>query len=156
MFLASSDFLLYAGEDTFRYHTFSEEEESLGFGAQVVIALCQSIDRKPAIIYCDNFFSSPELFYVLREKYGVFGLGTIRNNRIRGEEKLLPNEKAFKKKPRGHFAEVSCDKNRLAVVRWNNNKFICCQRASREDREIFERREEESISKVSTNRATVQ
>lgn len=118
------DFLLYAGEDTFRYHTFSEEEESLGFGAQVVIALCQSIDRKPAIIYCDNFFSSPELFYVLREKYGIFGLGTIRNNRIRGAEKVLPDEKAFKKKPRGHFAEVSCDKNRLAVVRWNDNKIV--------------------------------
>jgi hypothetical protein len=118
------DYILYAGEDTFRQHRFSEEEESLGFGAKVVIALCQSIEHKPAIIYCDNFFSSPELFYILREGYGIFGLGTIRNNRIRGAERVLPEEKVFKKKERGHFAEVSCNKNRLAIVRWNDNKVV--------------------------------
>lgn len=31
------DFVLYGGDDTFRNHKFSEEELSLGFGAQVVI-----------------------------------------------------------------------------------------------------------------------
>lgn len=116
------DFLLYGGEDTFRFHTFTDEEVSLGFGARIVIALCQSIKNKPAIVFCDNFFSSPELFYILKKNYGIFGLGTIRNNRIRGAEKFLPDEKSMRKKPRGSYAQVVCDKTKLAVVRWNDNK----------------------------------
>lgn len=118
------DFVLYGAEDTFRFHTFTEKESSLGFGAQVVIALCKSIKHKPAIIYCDNFFSSPELFYLLREEYGIFGLGTIRTNRIRGAENKLPTEKQMKKKERGNYAEVVCDKNKLAIVKWHDNKVV--------------------------------
>nr|XP_026491734.1 piggyBac transposable element-derived protein 3-like [Vanessa tameamea] len=118
------DFVLYGGDDTFRNHKLTEEELSLGFGAQVVIALCQSICQKPSFVFCDNFFSSPELLFILRENYGVFALGTIRGNRLRGAEKVLPTEKAMKKKPRGHFVESICDKNRLAVVRWNDNKAV--------------------------------
>ncbi|KAG6458350.1 hypothetical protein O3G_MSEX010814 [Manduca sexta] len=30
----------------------------------------------------------------------------------------------MKKKPRGHFVEAVCDKNRLAVFRWNDNKAV--------------------------------
>lgn len=75
-------------------------------------------------MFCDNFFSSPELLFILRENYGVFALGTIRGNRLRGAEKVLPTEKAMKKKPRGHFVEPICDKNRLAVVRRNDNKAV--------------------------------
>ncbi|KAF9422927.1 hypothetical protein HW555_001470 [Spodoptera exigua] len=67
------DFILYAGEDTFRSYTFTEQESSLGFGAQIVIALARTIKKKPATVFCDNFFSSPELFYILKENYGVFG-----------------------------------------------------------------------------------
>ncbi|XP_046971065.1 piggyBac transposable element-derived protein 2-like [Vanessa cardui] len=118
------DFILYGGDDTFRNHMFSEEELSLGFGAQVVVALCQSIERKPATIFCDNFFSSPELLFILREKYAIFALGTIRSNRLRGADAVLPTEKVMKKKPRGNFVEAVCDQNRLAVVRWNDNKAV--------------------------------
>ncbi|XP_022823361.1 piggyBac transposable element-derived protein 3-like [Spodoptera litura] len=118
------DFILYGGEDTFRFHTFSEQEASIGFGAQVVIALCKTIKSKPAFVFCDNFFSCPELFYILREEYGIFGLGTIRNNRLRGAEASLPSEKEMKKKPRGSHAQATCNKNRLAVVRWHDNKAV--------------------------------
>ncbi|CAF4773020.1 unnamed protein product [Pieris macdunnoughi] len=101
------DFILYAGEDTFRSHKFTEQESSLGFGAQIVIALTQT----------DNFFSSPELFYLLKENYGVFGLGTIRSNRIRGAEKLLPDEKISPTSPirfdnTGHFPSTKEDMGR--------------------------------------------
>ncbi|KAJ8728935.1 hypothetical protein PYW07_006631 [Mythimna separata] len=92
------DFILYAGEDTFHSYTFTEQESSLDFGAQIVIALARTIKKKPATVFCDNFFSSPELFYILKENYGVFGLGTIRGNRIRGAEKILPNNKAMKRR----------------------------------------------------------
>lgn len=118
------DFVLYAGEDTFRSHKFTEQESSLGFGAQIVIALTQTIQKKPATIFCDNFFSSPELLYLLKVNYGVFGLGTIRSNRIRGAEKFLPDEKSMKKKQRGAFSQVVCDENKLVVVRWNDNKSV--------------------------------
>ncbi|CAG4969354.1 unnamed protein product [Parnassius apollo] len=30
----------------------------------------------------------------------------------------------MKKKPRGSYAQVVCDKNRLAIVRWNDNKAV--------------------------------
>ncbi|KAF9406912.1 hypothetical protein HW555_012890, partial [Spodoptera exigua] len=116
------DFVIYGGEDTFRFHKFTDKEASLGFGAQIVLALCQSIKRKPAIIFCDNFFTSPELLNVLREEYGIFGLGTIRGNRLRGAEKILPDDKSFKKQRRGKCAQVVCDRSKLAVVKWNDNK----------------------------------
>lgn len=104
--------------------TLIEEESILGFGEQVVIALCRNIHRKPATVYYDNFFSSPELFYILRENYGIFALGTIRNNRLRGAEKVIPRKKEMKKKERGAFSESICDNNCLAVVRWNDNKAV--------------------------------
>lgn len=116
------DFILYGGEDTFRFHSFTDQEASVGFGAQIVIALCQSIKTKPATVFCDNFFTSPELFHLLRENHGIFALGTIRNNRIRGAEKVLPTEKVMKKKERGSYAQAVCNKNKLAIVRWNDNK----------------------------------
>ncbi|KAI8437381.1 hypothetical protein MSG28_011717 [Choristoneura fumiferana] len=50
------DFILYGAEDTFRGYTFTEKEASVGFGAQIVLALCKSIKKKPATVYCDNFF----------------------------------------------------------------------------------------------------
>lgn len=34
------DFLLYGGEDTFRYIQFSQDEATLTLGAKVVVALC--------------------------------------------------------------------------------------------------------------------
>lgn len=40
------DFLLYAGDDTFRGIQFSEQEESFGVGSKIVIALCKTIKNK--------------------------------------------------------------------------------------------------------------
>ncbi|KAI8432607.1 hypothetical protein MSG28_013593 [Choristoneura fumiferana] len=116
------DFILYGAEDTFRGYTFTEKEASVGFGAQIVLALCKSIKKKPATVYCDNFFSSPELMFILRHDYGIFGLGTIRSNRLRGAEKLLPGDKDMKKKPRGNYAQVVSDQ-KLAIVKWYDNKY---------------------------------
>ncbi|KAJ0172494.1 hypothetical protein K1T71_011633 [Dendrolimus kikuchii] len=108
------DFILYGGEDTFRFHNFTEEELSLGFGAQVVIGLCKSIKKNTSFcILRQYFFSCPELFYILRENFGIFGLGTIRKNRLRGADAVLRA-----------YDQAVCDKNRLAVVRWNDNKVV--------------------------------
>ncbi|KAF9794047.1 hypothetical protein SFRURICE_001515 [Spodoptera frugiperda] len=118
------DFLLYGVDDTFRGLVFTEKEATIGLGGMVVIALCQTIKKKPAIAYADNFFMSPGLTHILREEYGIFSLGTIRTNRLRGCQALLPTDQQFKKKKRGSSAQVVCNKNKLAVVKWHDNKVV--------------------------------
>lgn len=118
------DFIIYGGEDTLRGYKFSKQEVTLGLGALVVLALCKSIRERPAKIFADNFFTSPELLHLLRENYGIFCVGTIRSNRLRGCDAVLPSDKDMKKKMRGSFAQAVCNKNKLAVVKWHDNKCV--------------------------------
>lgn len=119
------DFLVYGGEDTFRFNTFSEQENSMGLGAKVVLALAHSIHQPACKIICfDNFFTSIELLHRLREVYGIFSVGTIRQNRLRGAENKLPTDKNLKKRGRGSHAQVVCNKNKIAVVKWFDNKCV--------------------------------
>ncbi|KAF9411149.1 hypothetical protein HW555_010011 [Spodoptera exigua] len=91
------DFLIYGGGDTFRFHFFTEEENSMGLGAKVVLALTKSIYSETCMqnLCFDKFFRSIELLQYLRDEYGVFALGTIRANRLREAEKKLPTDKNF-------------------------------------------------------------
>lgn len=119
------DFIIYGGDDTFRLHSFTEKEKGMGLGAKVVIALSKSIKQKPcSVLYFDNFFTSIELMHHLRNEYGIFSLGTVRANRLRGAEKKLPSDKELKKKGRGAFAQVVSNKHNIAVVKWYDNKFV--------------------------------
>ncbi|RZF41578.1 hypothetical protein LSTR_LSTR000292 [Laodelphax striatellus] len=119
------DFLVYGGEDTFRFNNFSQKEESMGLGAKVVIALCKSIPNQQCnVVYFDNFFTSIELVHHLREEYGIFSLGTIRSNRLRGCEEKLSDDKTMKKKGRGNFSQAVCNDARVAVVKWFDNKSV--------------------------------
>lgn len=118
------DFIPYAGEDTFRNHSFTEYENSLGLGAKVVLALCKSINCKPGVVYFDNFFTSLELIRYLRDEYGIFSLGTIRSNRLRGCQDKLLSDKALIKKGRGTSQQLVCNTNKLAVVKWCDNKVV--------------------------------
>ncbi|XP_063627513.1 piggyBac transposable element-derived protein 3-like [Cydia splendana] len=119
------DFLIYGGEDTFRYHAFTEEEDCMGLGAKVVIALSQSI-QLPAckVLYFDNFFTSLELIHHMRNEYGIFSLGTIRSNRLREANKKLPTDKNLKKKGRGAHAQVVSNESNIAIVKWFDNKCV--------------------------------
>lgn len=54
----------------------------------------------------------------------VKDIGTIRRNRLRGADEKLVSEKLLKKKPRGSFSQVVCNSNKLAVLRWNDNKTV--------------------------------
>lgn len=118
------DFLLYAEDITFRGIRFSKEEESLGVGNKIVIALCKTVKNKGSVVYFDNYFTSMELIYLLREEYGIFCLGTIRQNRLKDASKKLLTDKSQKKKGRGTFSQVVCNKNKLSVVKWFNNKQV--------------------------------
>lgn len=119
------DFIIYGGDDTFRLHPLTEKENAMGLGAKVVIALAQSIKQKPcSVLYFDNFFTSIELLHHLRNEYGIFSLGTVRANRLRGAEKKLPSDKELKKKGRGAFSQVVSQEHNIAVIKWFDNKFV--------------------------------
>jgi hypothetical protein len=92
------DILPYGGESTFTDIQFTEyENKYFGLGGKVILALASTKPKKPlSVIYYDNFFTSPELIYHLRKKYGILSLGTVQQNRLRNC--LLLDEKKFKKK----------------------------------------------------------
>ncbi|XP_037299722.1 piggyBac transposable element-derived protein 2-like isoform X2 [Manduca sexta] len=98
--------------------TFDEVFPSPNTSNYNVIPTLNSIQSLPSP------FMSPELTYILREEYGILSLGTIRTNRLRGCQELLPTDKQLKKKKRGSSAQVVCNKNKLAVVKWNDNKVV--------------------------------
>lgn len=111
------DFLIYGGDNTFRFHVFTDEENRMGLGSKVVLVLTKSIHQPACKILCfGNFFTSIELLHYLRDEYGVSALGTIRAKRLRGAEKKLPTDKKLKKKGRGYHAQVVCNKIRLLLL----------------------------------------
>jgi hypothetical protein len=112
------DFLLYGGDDTFRNINFSSEEETLGFGGKVVVALCQSIKKRPCFVYFDNYYTSLELVVYLRNELGIFSLGTVKANRLRGCQDKLDTDKVLKRKGRGSFSQIVCNRNKVSVVKW--------------------------------------
>ncbi|CAK1593721.1 unnamed protein product [Parnassius mnemosyne] len=118
------DFFLYTGNDNFGDCNFTKEEEGLGWGAKAVLRLCKSIKKKPCVVYFDNFFSSLDLIHHLRNFYGIFSLGTMRTNRLRDAGKYLKPDKVLKTQGRGAFSQTVCNKTKLSVVKWNDNKCV--------------------------------
>ncbi|KAE9522433.1 hypothetical protein AGLY_017158 [Aphis glycines] len=92
------DILPYGGESKFTDIKFTEyENKYFGLGGKVILALASTIPRKPLlVIYYDIFFTSPELIYHLRKKYGILSLGTVQQNHLRNSPLL--DEKKFTKK----------------------------------------------------------
>ncbi|KAI8432626.1 hypothetical protein MSG28_013612 [Choristoneura fumiferana] len=103
---------------------FTEWEENyLGVGGKTVVRLCKTISNPTlCTVYFDNWFTSLELLYYLRNEWGILLLGTIRKDRLRNCS--LSNDKDMKKKGRGAY-EVVCDNDRkLAVTKWVDNQCI--------------------------------
>lgn len=120
------DFFLYCGDDSFKYFDveFDDDETDMGWGGKAVLALCKSIKKKACVVYFDNFFSSLPLVQLLRQKYGIFSLGTIRANRLKGCQELLPDDKSLMKKGRGASSQIVDNENQLAIVKWYDNKCV--------------------------------
>ena len=118
------DFILYAGNDTFEESNFPAEEEGMGWGAKAVLKLCKTVQKKPCIVYFDNFLSSLELIHYLRYNYGIFSLGTMRSNRLRSAANKLKTDKVLKSQGRGSFCQTVCNKTKLSLVKWNDNKCV--------------------------------
>ena len=51
-----------------------------GLGARVVKDLTRSLTNKHHIVFCDNFFTSVNLFHQLHQE-GIYACGTLRANR---------------------------------------------------------------------------
>lgn len=96
----------------------------LGSTANIVVRLTQTVeDMRHHIIYFDNFYTSLPLLVYLRAR-GIYGLGTIRPNRI--PNCLLPLDKAISNKPRGYSIEY-CGKAYgvdISTVMWKDNKCV--------------------------------
>ncbi len=72
-------------------------------------------------LYMDNRYSSPSLFILLREKYGLLSCGTIRSNR-KGWNPELMNLK--KSSPRGTSVLKYDPTNKILFGQWNDNKVV--------------------------------
>ncbi|XP_028042586.1 piggyBac transposable element-derived protein 3-like, partial [Bombyx mandarina] len=118
------DFLLYGGDDTFRYIDFSEEEQQMTLGAKMVLALCKTIETPGCAVYFDNYFTTLDLIWYLRERRGIFSLGTIRQNRLKGCTNGLLSDKELKKRGRGSFSQVVDNDKKIAIVKWYDNKVV--------------------------------
>jgi len=94
------------------------EEEAMGFGGKVVLALLRTVDDKPTTrVYFDNFFTSLE---ILCHEYGILGLGTLNKNRTRGCTFI----KITKSTVRSTTYEKFDQKSGITVVSWIDNKQV--------------------------------
>nr|CAH7724505.1 unnamed protein product [Callosobruchus chinensis] len=72
--------------------------------------------------FFDNFFTSPSLLETLEEK-GIYGTGTIRENRI--VMSVLQDTQNMKKEKRGKFDYAKVQGRNIIFVKWNDNNIVC-------------------------------
>ncbi|XP_064468275.1 piggyBac transposable element-derived protein 2-like [Ornithodoros turicata] len=124
------DILPYAGSDTCYSTTFTEEEESLGLGAKVVIALCKTLQQpQQSVVYFDDFFCSLELLKYLNKVKGVRALATIRPQRLRNC--ALKEDKKLKDEGCGSYDFRSDKDSEVTVVKWLYTKAVYVASTSR-------------------------
>lgn len=116
------DFFVYVGSKT---SVDEDLAEKLGKSAAVVGTLCKTLPKNVGHkIYCDNYFTSPDLFMYLVSN-GVYAVGTVRSNRLKGADSKLKSAKELQKEGRGSMDYV-VDGNSgcLCVVRWFDNNAV--------------------------------
>lgn len=118
------------GSDGYPYHLQiytgkAEGNSSVPLGSRVINDLIDRVkphtDLLRHTVFFDNFFSSHGLLMDLSSKQ-IKAVGTIRDNRTSGADKVLTSTKDMKKKGRGSFDFV-CD-GTVFVVKWNDNSIV--------------------------------
>ncbi|KAF9409713.1 hypothetical protein HW555_011003 [Spodoptera exigua] len=104
-----------------------------------------TIQEKPATVYFDNFFTSLELIQQLRNRYGIFSLGTVRSC-----QEMLLSDKALAKKGRGASHQIVCNEKKLAVVKWYDNKVVTLELFQKNRIRQTESKENEVSVKIKT------
>ena len=91
------------------------------------------MEHKGHILYCDNYYSSPELFLQLRT-LGLGTCGTVRTNR-RGIPESFKSKKSLDK------GEVkTCQSSDLLVLQWQDKKKVTVISTVHDDSMVVKRR----------------
>nr|CAH7754443.1 unnamed protein product [Callosobruchus chinensis] len=110
-------FVPYQGASTY----VNEAYKPFGVGASVVLSYADHLKSKWEDLkfhfFFDNFFTSPSLLETLEEK-GIYGTGTIRENRIVMIRK-------HEKEKRGKFDYAKVQGRNIIFVKWNDNNIVC-------------------------------
>ena len=96
----------------------------LGQSSNIVIMLSEVVpSNRNHLLYCDNWFTSLQLQLELRKR-GIFCLGTVRSNRLRGCKLLT--DKELKAKRRESYDEKECNIRGaiFRVVKWFDSKAV--------------------------------
>lgn len=109
------DFSVFIGKGTCK-------DYGLGFSSNIVMKLVSDLPHhKNYKVFCDNWFTSLQLFKTLKD-VGILAAGTIQANRTK--KCPIASENNLKQKGRGSFDEYVDIENQLALVRWFDNKSI--------------------------------
>nr|CAH7762501.1 unnamed protein product [Callosobruchus chinensis] len=115
-------FVPYQGASTY----VNEAYKPFGVGASVVLSYADHLKSKWEDLkfhfFFDNFFTSPSLLETLEEK-GIYGTGTIRENRI--VMSVLQDTQNMKKEKRGKFDYAKVQGRNIIFVKWNVNNIVC-------------------------------
>lgn len=113
------DFSVYLGKQD-----NTDTVQRFGKIGAVVLNLAQHIPQNVGHkIYMDNLFSSLDLFSELKNN-GIWAVGTIRNNRLKGAEKLMKSKQQLAKEGRGSL-DYRVDANtNTTVIRWIDNGMV--------------------------------
>lgn len=112
------DFVLYQGKDS-DISVF--DVNKYGFGTAVVIHLMKRITKTGHTLYCDNYFTSYQLFEIMHN-LKINAAGTVRINRFKSPPLL--SDKDLKLKGRGCSDEVVSTDGKVVVVKWQDNRSV--------------------------------
>ena len=100
----------------FELYTGRKESPEIGLGENVVLQLTKPLIRTGCTVFADNYFSSPTVAALLRDK-GLNYIGVVRKDR-----KGLPCFTNDKKMERGSFEMFYSAEENLMAVKWIDNK----------------------------------
>ena len=102
----------------FQPYTRSDKTPGKPVSATVTENLCIESIPQGSCIYMDDYFTLLPLMKTLSQE-NLYAIGTIGNDRI--EKAPLQD---LKKSERGSFCSVTESKNKITLVRWNDNSQV--------------------------------
>lgn len=113
------DFVVYQGLTTFKA---VPAELKLGIGGTVIAHLANNLPRGTHI-YCDRYFTSPNLVQFMLSKE-MYVTGTVMANRVSAIAKQLTSDKDLQRKGRGSCDLLVRQDHKMAAAKWFDNKPI--------------------------------
>ena len=117
------DFQVYTGAGSGARD--DDNAQNLGVGGNVVKHLTSSLPCHVGYkVYFDNYFSSVNLLHYLKTQ-GIWAIGTIRADRLKGAGRLLQDKKSLEKKGGRGSSDWCVDANsNITIVRWLDNGVV--------------------------------